>query len=208
MLPTAAASPWLSFTGHPSIHRSPFLWVEPDAFRPERFSKHHENPDFKGAWAGYNPELQGSALYPNEVTSDFAFIPFGVRGGRSASAHTALSGLSGSSSGPLVVGGSRLLRPASCSWLCLRPDERHRWHHPAGGGMRKCVGDQFALTEATVALAMLLRTFDFRLAATPEEIGMATGATIHTANGMRCIVRLRQTPSAKAAEKQAAAATS
>ena len=28
---------------------------------------------------------------------------------------------------------------------------------PFGGGARKCVGDQFALLEATVALAMLLR---------------------------------------------------
>ena len=29
---------------------------------------------------------------------------------------------------------------------------------PFGGGARKCVGDQFALMEATVALAMLLRS--------------------------------------------------
>ena len=29
---------------------------------------------------------------------------------------------------------------------------------PFGGGARKCVGDQFALLEATVALAMLLRS--------------------------------------------------
>ena len=28
---------------------------------------------------------------------------------------------------------------------------------PFGGGARKCVGDQFALTEAAVAIAMLLR---------------------------------------------------
>lgn len=28
---------------------------------------------------------------------------------------------------------------------------------PFGGGVRKCVGDQFALVEATVAIAMLLR---------------------------------------------------
>ena len=55
-----------------------------------------------GSWAGYRPSAQGSALYPNEVSSDFAFIPF-------------------------------------------------------GGGARKCVGDQFALMEATVILAMLLR---------------------------------------------------
>ena len=49
------------------------------------------------------PEAQGSSLYPNEIASDFAFIPF-------------------------------------------------------GGGMRKCVGDQFALLEATAAMAMLLRS--------------------------------------------------
>ena len=30
---------------------------------------------------------------------------------------------------------------------------------PFGGGMRKCVGDQFALLEATVAAAMLLRCY-------------------------------------------------
>lgn len=50
----------------------------------------------------HRPEAQGSSLYPNEVASDFAFIPF-------------------------------------------------------GGGMRKCVGDQFALMEATVVLAMLVK---------------------------------------------------
>ena len=55
-----------------------------------------------GRWAGYRPAAQGSSLYPNEVSSDFAFIPF-------------------------------------------------------GGGARKCVGDQFALMEAAVILAMLLR---------------------------------------------------
>ncbi len=82
--------------------RSPYLWRDPDTFRPERFTETYANPDFKGAWAGYRPEAQGSAFYPNEVSSDFAFIPF-------------------------------------------------------GGGARKCVGDQFAMMEATVALAMLLR---------------------------------------------------
>ena len=62
----------------------------------------NSNPDYNGRWAGYRPEAQGSSLYPNEVASDFAFIPF-------------------------------------------------------GGGARKCVGDQFAMLEATVAISMLLR---------------------------------------------------
>lgn len=119
-----------------NLHRSPYLWKDPDSFNPERFFERFENADFKGTWSGYQPAQQGSSLYPNEVSSDFAFIPF-------------------------------------------------------GGGIRKCVGDQFALLEATTALTMLLRKFKFSLAVSPEEIGMATGATIHTANGMKCIVEER-----------------
>ena len=82
--------------------RSPHLWKDPDSFRPERFSETNKNEGFEGRWAGYRPSEQRSSLYPNEVSSDFAFLPF-------------------------------------------------------GGGARKCVGDQFAFTEATVALSMLLR---------------------------------------------------
>lgn len=69
-------------------------------------SETFRNPEFDGAWAGYTPDPK--PLYPNEVTSDFAFIPF-------------------------------------------------------GGGMRKCVGDQFALTEAAVALAMIIRRFRYAM---------------------------------------------
>lgn len=56
---------------------------------------------------------------------------------------------------------------------------------PFGGGNRKCVGDQFAMMEATVTLVMLLKNFDFTMVGTPEEVGMVTGATIHTANGLK-----------------------
>ena len=35
---------------------------------------------------------------------------------------------------------------------------------PFGGGQRKCVGDQFALFESIVTLAMVCRRFDFELA--------------------------------------------
>ena len=102
-----------------NLHHSPHLWREPEAFRPERFFEHNDNPAFNGKWAGYNPEAQGSSLYPNEVSSDFAFIPF-------------------------------------------------------GGGARKCIGDQFALFEATVAMAMLLRRFTFKLAVPAKEVGAAS----------------------------------
>lgn len=46
---------------------------------------------------------------------------------------------------------------------------------PFGGGRRKCVGDQFALFEALVALSMLIRRFDFERAPDAPPVGMTTG---------------------------------
>ncbi|KAL6784303.1 CYP97A6 [Auxenochlorella protothecoides x Auxenochlorella symbiontica] len=118
-----------------NLHRSPHLWDDPEDFKPERWSAKRASP-IPEKWAGYAPLQAASALYPNEVASDFAFIPF-------------------------------------------------------GGGARKCVGDQFAMLEATVALAMTLRRYSFSLAADP---GLASGATIHTAHGLRCSVQRREGP--------------
>jgi carotene epsilon-monooxygenase len=61
---------------------------------------------------------------------------------------------------------------------------------PFSGGPRKCVGDQFALMEAVAALAVLLQRFDFALVP-GQEIGMTTGATIHTTNGLFCTMARR-----------------
>jgi cytochrome P450 family 97 subfamily B polypeptide 3 len=47
---------------------------------------------------------------------------------------------------------------------------------PFGGGSRKCVGDQFALLESTVTLAMLLRRYEFAFVGSPDDVGMKTGA--------------------------------
>lgn len=63
---------------------------------------------------------------------------------------------------------------------------------PFGGGTRKCVGDQFAMMEATVTLAMMLKKLDFKMVGTPEDVGMVTGATIHTKNGLKMTVSLRE----------------
>jgi cytochrome P450 len=52
---------------------------------------------------------------------------------------------------------------------------------PFGGGPRKCLGDQFALMEAVIALAMMLRRFTFK---PKNDPGMKTGATIHTSEGL------------------------
>ncbi|XP_028789984.1 carotene epsilon-monooxygenase, chloroplastic [Neltuma alba] len=54
---------------------------------------------------------------------------------------------------------------------------------PFSGGPRKCVGDQFALLEATIALAIFLQHMNFELVP-DQNISMTTGATIHTTNGL------------------------
>ncbi|KAF9680210.1 hypothetical protein SADUNF_Sadunf06G0097500 [Salix dunnii] len=54
---------------------------------------------------------------------------------------------------------------------------------PFSGGPRKCVGDQFALLEAIVALAIFLQKINFELVP-DQNIRMTTGATIHTTDGL------------------------
>lgn len=54
---------------------------------------------------------------------------------------------------------------------------------PFSGGPRKCVGDQFALLEAIVALAIFIQHLNFELVP-DQNISMTTGATIHTTNVM------------------------
>lgn len=58
-----------------NIHRSPEFWEDPDTYNPERFLKTFTNPS-QETWAGYKP-AGSKQLYPNEVHSDFAFMPFG-----------------------------------------------------------------------------------------------------------------------------------
>lgn len=50
---------------------------------------------------------------------------------------------------------------------------------PFSGGPRKCVGDQFAMMEAIVALSIFLKHMEFELVPN-QKINMTTGATIHT----------------------------
>ena len=67
---------------------------------------------------------------------------------------------------------------------------------PFGGGARKCVGDQFAMMEATVTLSILLKNYNFEFAIDPNDVGMKTGATIHTMNGLQ--MRVNKVPTASA----------
>nr|AJD25226.1 cytochrome P450 CYP97A41 [Salvia miltiorrhiza] len=63
---------------------------------------------------------------------------------------------------------------------------------PFGGGPRKCIGDMFATFETVVAVAMLVRRFDFQLAISAPPVKMTTGATIHTTEGLKMTVTRRQ----------------
>jgi len=58
---------------------------------------------------------------------------------------------------------------------------------------RQCVGDQFAMLEATSTLALVLRRFDFEFGPEgPGAVGLRTGATIHTEHGLWMRVRARR----------------
>ncbi|XP_060186623.1 protein LUTEIN DEFICIENT 5, chloroplastic [Lycium barbarum] len=65
---------------------------------------------------------------------------------------------------------------------------------PFGGGPRKCVGDMFATFENVVAVAMLVRRFDFQLALGAPPVKMTTGATIHTTEGLNMTITRRTRP--------------
>ncbi|KAL8557740.1 hypothetical protein ACS0TY_005011 [Phlomoides rotata] len=65
---------------------------------------------------------------------------------------------------------------------------------PFGGGPRKCVGDMFATYETVVAVAMLVRRFDFQMALGAPPVKMTTGATIHTTEGLKMTVTPRRRP--------------
>lgn len=162
-----------------NIHHSPQVWDNAEEFLPERFNlddpvPNESNTDFK------------YEKYPSpDLFSRYRPFFFFFSTNLKSVSYLILMSLKLAFEACKQVQWDEQRKPFRIEWRGEVLFEYQHWtvvdcrYIPFSGGPRKCVGDQFAMLEATVALAVLLQRFNFRLV--PDQIiGMTTGATIHT----------------------------
>ena len=66
----------------------------------------------------------------------------------------------------------------------LAPEPQASSYCPFGGGPRVCIGQQFALTEAMLALSMLVRRFDVTLLEPTREVRLDPLVTLRPQGGL------------------------
>jgi cytochrome P450 len=72
-----------------------------------------------------------------------------------------------------------------------RSKGRDRWQYlPFGGGPRACIGDHFAMLEATIALATVIRRAEIH--SLDSDFPIATPLTVTAAAPVRAWVRRRK----------------
>ncbi|CDO91102.1 cytochrome P450 [Mycobacterium triplex] len=75
-------------------------------------------------------------------------------------------------------------------FLPERSKGRSRWQYlPFGGGPRSCIGDHFAMLEATIALATIIRTAE--IASLDDDFPLATPFTVVAAKPIHAHIYLR-----------------
>jgi cytochrome P450 len=66
-------------------------------------------------------------------------------------------------------------------------------YFPFAGGLRGCIGEHFAMTEAVIATATLLARYTLR--SEPDPVALSTDLTLRPAGPVRCQVASRSVPS-------------